>query len=55
MTRATNARIAGVTFLVYIAASITSMVLFARATGMRLLARHGDRRSPSAKPALLRR
>lgn len=32
MTRATNARIAGVTFLVYIAATITSMVLFARAT-----------------------
>ncbi len=32
MTRRTNARIAGVTFLVYIAAGITSMVLFARAT-----------------------
>lgn len=32
MTRTTNARIAGVTFLVYIAAGITSMVLFARAT-----------------------
>jgi hypothetical protein len=32
MTRPTNARIAGVTFLVYIAATITSMVLFARAT-----------------------
>lgn len=35
MTRATNARLAGVTFLVYIAAGITSMVLYARAT-------HGD-------------
>jgi len=33
MTRRTNARIAGFTFLVYIAATITSMVLFARATG----------------------
>lgn len=33
MTRTTNARIAGVTFLVYIAAGITSMVLYARATG----------------------
>ncbi len=32
MTRATNARIAGVTFLVYIAAGITSLVLFAQAT-----------------------
>ena len=32
MTRTTNARIAGVTFLVYIAAGIASMVLFARAT-----------------------
>ena len=32
MTRATNARIAGFTFLIYIAAGITSMVLFARAT-----------------------
>jgi Domain of unknown function (DUF4386) len=32
MTRTTNARIAGFTFLVYIAAGITSMVLFARAT-----------------------
>ena len=32
MTRTTNARIAGVTFLVYIAAGITSMVLYARAT-----------------------
>ena len=32
MTRRTNARIAGVTFLVYIAATITSVVLFARAT-----------------------
>jgi hypothetical protein len=32
MTRRTNARIAGVTFLVYIAATITSMVLFSRAT-----------------------
>jgi hypothetical protein len=33
MTRTTNARIAGFTFLIYIAAGITSMVLFARATG----------------------
>ena len=33
MTRTTNARIAGFTFLVYIAAGITSMVLYARATG----------------------
>lgn len=32
MTRTTNARLAGFTFLVYIAAGITSMVLFARAT-----------------------
>src|SRR6266536_4553748 len=32
MTRRTNARIAGVTFLVYIAATIASMVLFSRAT-----------------------
>ena len=32
MTRTTNARIAGFTFLVYIAAGVTSMVLFARAT-----------------------
>ena len=32
MTRQTNARIAGVTFLVYIAATITSVVLFGRAT-----------------------
>jgi hypothetical protein len=32
MTRPTNARIAGVTFLVYLAATIASMVLFARAT-----------------------
>jgi hypothetical protein len=32
MTRTTNARIAGLTFLVYIAAGITSMVLFRRAT-----------------------
>ena len=32
MTRVTNARIAGFTFLVYIAVGITSMVLFARAT-----------------------
>ena len=32
MTRATNARIAGFTFLAYIAVGITSMVLFARAT-----------------------
>lgn len=33
MTRTTNARIAGFTFLIYIAAGITSMVLFSRATG----------------------
>lgn len=33
MTRATNARIAGFTFLAYIAAGITSMVLFRRAVG----------------------
>jgi hypothetical protein len=33
MTRNTNARLAGFTFLVYIAAGITSMVLFGRATG----------------------
>jgi hypothetical protein len=32
MTRTTNARVAGFTFLFYIAASIASMVLFARAT-----------------------
>jgi Domain of unknown function (DUF4386) len=32
MTRRTNARIAGFTFLLYIAAGITSMILFARAT-----------------------
>jgi hypothetical protein len=32
MTRATNARAAGVAFLVYIAAGITSIVLFRRAT-----------------------
>ena len=32
MTRTTNARIAGFTFLFYIAAGITSMVLFGRAT-----------------------
>jgi hypothetical protein len=33
MTRTTNARIAGLTFLLYIAAGITSMILFRRATG----------------------
>ena len=33
MTRTTNARIAGLTFLVYIAAGITSMVVSRRATG----------------------
>ena len=33
MTRATNARIAGFTLLAYIAAGITSMVLFRRAAG----------------------
>lgn len=33
MTLRTNAKIAGFTFLVYIAAGITSMLLFARATG----------------------
>lgn len=32
MTRTTNARIAGFTFLLYIAAGLTSMVLFRRAT-----------------------
>ncbi len=33
MTRTTNARIAGFTFLLYIAAGITSMILFRRAAG----------------------
>jgi hypothetical protein len=33
MTRTTNARIAGFTFLLYIAAGITSLVLFRRVTG----------------------
>jgi hypothetical protein len=33
MTRRTNARIAGFTFLFYIVAGITSMILFGRATG----------------------
>jgi hypothetical protein len=33
MTHTTNARIAGFTFLFYIAAGITSLVLFSRATG----------------------
>jgi hypothetical protein len=33
MTRTTNARIAGFTFLFYIAAGLSSMVLFGRATG----------------------
>ncbi|MCI0564180.1 MAG: hypothetical protein MN733_37370, partial [Nitrososphaera sp.] len=33
MTRTTNARIAGFTFLFYIAAGITSLVLSGRATG----------------------
>src|SRR5918993_2433136 len=33
MTRATNARIAGLTFLVYIAGGITSIVLSGAATG----------------------
>jgi len=33
MTRTTNARIAGFTFLFYIAVGITSLVLFSRATG----------------------
>ena len=32
MTRTTNARIAGFTFLAYIAATISSMIIFARAT-----------------------
>ena len=32
MTRTTNARIAGFTFLLYIAAGISSLVLFGRAT-----------------------
>jgi len=39
MTRTTNARIAGFTFLVYIAAGITSMVLFTRASRGRRLPR----------------
>ena len=39
MTRATNARIAGFTFLAYIAAGITSLVRFRRAAGMWLLAK----------------
>ena len=33
MTRTTNARIAGFTFLFYIAAGVVSMILFGRATG----------------------
>lgn len=33
MTRTTNARVAGLTFLFYIAAGITGMVLFGRGTG----------------------
>jgi hypothetical protein len=33
MTRTTNARIAGITLLAYIAAGITSMILFGRAAG----------------------
>src|SRR5512132_863676 len=33
MTRSTNARIAGFTFLFYIAAGILSMIVFARAAG----------------------
>ena len=33
MTRTTNARIAGFTFLAYIAATIASMVIFGHATG----------------------
>jgi hypothetical protein len=33
MTRRTNARVAGFTFLVYIAATMTSLVLYSRATG----------------------
>jgi hypothetical protein len=33
MTRTTNARVAGFTFLFYIAAGITSLVLFGRAAG----------------------
>ncbi len=32
MTRTTNARVAGLTFFVYIALGITAMVLFGRAT-----------------------
>ena len=32
MTRVTNARIAGFTFLIYIAAGLTSLALFERAT-----------------------
>ena len=34
MTRRTNARVAGVAFLVYIAAGITSMIMFRRAGGV---------------------
>jgi Domain of unknown function (DUF4386) len=34
MTRTTNARVAGFTFLFYIAAGISSLVLFGRATGV---------------------
>jgi hypothetical protein len=38
MTRTTNARIAGLTFLLYIAAGITSMVLYRQATGGAVIA-----------------
>lgn len=33
MTRATNAKVAGITFLVYIAAAMPAMILFGQATG----------------------
>jgi hypothetical protein len=48
MTRATNARIAGFTFLAYIAAGITSTVLFRRAAG-------GEGYSREASPPIRRR
>ena len=38
MTRTTNARIAGFTFLFYIAAGITSLVLFGRTGGEEIAA-----------------
>ena len=36
MTRTTNARVAGFTFLLYIAAGVTQMVLFGKATSAEL-------------------